>query len=68
MPDARWILDASRRESARAARDASPGVAIFFLGAKMLRRFGFAQGASPRTNVPDPGYVLVAHNDRSPPT
>ena len=30
----------------------------------MLRRFGFAQGASTLTNVPDPGFVLVARNGR----
>ena len=64
VPDARFILDLPReRVGARSAKRREHGVAIFVLGRKALRRFGFAQGASPRTNVPDPGYVLVAHND-----
>ena len=65
VPDTRWILDASRRDvGARSARRRAHGVALFYTDAKMLRRFGFAQGASTLTNVPDPGYVLVARNRR----
>lgn len=64
VPDARFILDLPReRVGARSAKRRDRGVAIFVLGRKALRRFGFAQGASPRTNVPDPGFVLAAHND-----
>ena len=54
----------SAQVGARSARRRPYGVALFFTDAKMLRRFGFAQGASTLTNVPDPGYVLVAHNGR----
>ncbi|HVP01737.1 MAG TPA: glycosyltransferase family 39 protein [Solirubrobacteraceae bacterium] len=63
VPDARWILDASRTQvGARSARRRPHGVAIFMTDAKTLSRYGFADGASPRTNVPDPGYVpLVRH-------
>lgn len=65
VPDTRWILDAPRREvGARSARRRPYGVALFFTDAKMLRRFGFAQGASTLANVPDPGYVPVARNGR----
>ena len=61
VPDARFILDAPReRVGARSARRRPYGVAVFVLGAKALRRFGFADGASPRTNVPDPGFHPVA--------
>jgi hypothetical protein len=64
VPDARFILDLPRnRVGARSAKRRDRGVAIFVLGRKALRRFGFAQGASPRTNVPDPGFVPVARND-----
>ena len=63
VPDARWHLDADREEvGARSARRREAGVAIFALGAKPLRRIGFADGASPSTNVPDPGFApLVRH-------
>jgi hypothetical protein len=37
---------------------------MFVVGAKELERFGFAAGASPSTNAPDPGFVPVAHNAR----
>lgn len=61
VPDARWILDLPReRVGSRSARRRDTGVAIFLLGDKALRRFGFAQGASPTTNVPDPGFTRVA--------
>ncbi len=65
VPDTRWILDAPQSAvGARSAKRRPYGVALFFTDAKMLRRFGFAQGASTLTNVPDPGYVLVARNGR----
>jgi len=63
VPDARWILDAAPgRVGARSARRRDRGVALFVLGDKALGRFGFAAGASPSTNVPDPGFVPVARN------
>lgn len=63
VPDARWHLDAGRDEvGARSDRRREAGVAIFAVGAKPLRRIGFADGASPTTNVPDPGFTpLVRH-------
>lgn len=58
VPESRWYLDAGRSEvGARSARRRSRGVAVFVLGDKPLRRFGFADGASPSTNAPDPGFV-----------
>ena len=33
---------------------------MFVLGTKELKRYGFAAGASPSTNVPDPGFVPIA--------
>ena len=65
VPDARWHLDAPRaRVGARSARRRPYGVAVFALTPKGLRRFGFAQGASTLTNLPDPGYVPIARNSR----
>ena len=65
VPDTRWLLDLpARRVGARSARRRSRGVAMFVLGEKELRRFGFAAGASPSTNVPDPGFVPIARNGR----
>jgi hypothetical protein len=65
VPDARWHLDLPRtRVSARSARRRPYGVAIFALTPKGLRRFGFADGASTTTNIPDPGYAPLARNDR----
>ena len=63
VPDARWILDASRTQvGARSARRRAHGVAIFLIDPKTLNRYGFVDGASPRTNVPDPGFApLVRH-------
>ena len=29
---------------------------------KGLKRYGFAQGASPTTDAPDPGYVPAVRN------
>jgi hypothetical protein len=49
---------------ARSAKRRDRGVAIFVVGRKELERFGFAAGASPSTNVPDPGFVPVARNAR----
>jgi hypothetical protein len=65
VPDSRWLLDVqAHRVGARSARRRSRGVAIFVLGAKELKRYGFAAGASPSTNVPDPGFVPIARNGR----
>ena len=65
VPDTRWLLDLpARRVGARSAKRRSRGVAMFVLGDKGLRRFGFAAGASPSTNVPDPGFVPIARNER----
>ena len=58
VPDARWMLDLpADRVGARSARRRDAGVAIFVVGRKTLRRYGFADGASPTTNAPDPGFV-----------
>ena len=65
VPDTRWILDAPRGQvGARSALRRPYGVALFFTDVKMLRRFGFAQGSSTLTNVPDPGFAPVARNGR----
>jgi hypothetical protein len=57
VPDARWYLDASRSDvRARSSVRPEAGVAVFVVGQKPLRRFGFADGASPSTNAPDPGF------------
>ena len=65
MPDARWHLDAPRSAvGARSALRRKHGVAIFALTRKGLRRLGFADGASPTTNVPDPGFLRIAGNAR----
>jgi hypothetical protein len=65
VPDTRWMLDLpARRVGARSAKRRTRGVAIFVLGEKELRRFGFAAGASPSTNVPDPGFSPIARNPR----
>jgi len=65
VPDARWHLDAPReRVTARSARRRRTGVALFLTTRKGLRRYGFADGASPSTNVPDPGFSLIARNER----
>ncbi len=47
---------------ARSARRRATGVAVFPLTAKGLRRYGFADGASPSTTVPDPGFRPVYRN------
>jgi hypothetical protein len=65
VPDARWMLDLpAGRVGARSAQRREHGVAVFLLGTKELERFGFAAGASPSTNVPDPGFVPIARNGR----
>src|SRR4029453_7774067 len=56
-PDTRWLLDLpARRVGARSAKRRDRGVAMFVLGTKELKRYGFAAGASPSTNVPHPGF------------
>ena len=58
VPDTRFILDLpAERVGARSARRRARGTAIFLVGPKPLRRYGFADGASPRTNAPDPGFI-----------
>jgi hypothetical protein len=64
VPDARWHLGGSAAVGARSDRRRAAGVAIFPLTPKGLRRFGFADGASPATNVPDPGFERLAGNER----
>ena len=65
VPDARWILDLpADRVGARSARRRESGVAVFVVGQKALKRYGFADGASPRTNAPDPGFAPVARVGR----
>jgi hypothetical protein len=65
VPDTRWMLDLpAARIGARSAKRRDRGVAIFVVGRKELERFGFAAGASPSTNVPDPGFVPIARNAR----
>jgi hypothetical protein len=65
VPDTRWMLDLpAPRVGARSAQRRPRGVAIFVVGQKELERFGFAAGASPSTNVPDPGFVPIARNAR----
>jgi len=65
VPDTRWLLDLPReRVGARSARRRERGVAIFVVGDKSLRRYGFADGASPLTNAPDPGFVRAARRGR----
>ena len=65
VPDARWLLDLpAERVGARSARRRARGVAVFALGDKPLRRYGFADGASPSTNAPDPGFVRSVRRGR----
>jgi hypothetical protein len=61
VPDTRWILDAGQRQvGARSARPRDSGVALVVVGNKLLRRYGFADGASPATNAPPAGFVRSA--------
>ena len=65
VPDTRWILNAPRgRVGARSAKRRDSGVALFYADSKTLRRFGFADGASPLTNAPDPGFERAAKHGR----
>ncbi len=65
VPDARWILDAPREDvGARSARRRAAGVALVYADRKTLRRYGFADGASPSTNAPDPGFVRASRHGR----
>jgi hypothetical protein len=64
VPDLRWHLDDEVVVGARSARRRTQGVALFAHGPKTLRRVGFADGTSPLVNVPDPGFVPIARNDR----
>jgi hypothetical protein len=57
VPDTRWILDATKREvGSRSAVQREHGVALLLVGEKLLRRYGFADGASPKTNAPPDGF------------
>ena len=64
VPDTRWILDAPRRAvlARTAPRRLAAGVELFVSGARALDRFGFAAGIPASTNLPSPGYRLVARN------
>jgi hypothetical protein len=65
VPDARWLLDLpASRVGARSAKRRPHGAAVFVLGRKPLQRYGFADGASPRTNAPDPGYLRSVRRGR----
>ena len=65
VPDTRFILDLpAERVGARSARARPRGTAIFLVGPKPLRRYGFADGASPRTNAPDPGFIRRVRRGR----
>ena len=58
VPDTRWILDAGQKQvGSRSAVQRKQGVALLLVGDKLLRRYGFADGASPKTNAPPDGFV-----------
>jgi hypothetical protein len=58
VPDTRWILDATQKQvGSRSALERTSGVALLFADRKLLIRYGFADGASPRTNAPPAGFV-----------
>jgi hypothetical protein len=58
VPDTRWILHASQKQvGSRSAVQREHGVALLLVGDKLLRRYGFADGASPKTNAPPDGFV-----------
>jgi hypothetical protein len=58
VPDARWILDATQKQvGSRSALQRKHGVALLLVGDKLLRRYGFADGASPKTNAPPDGFT-----------
>jgi hypothetical protein len=62
VPDTKWILGNRAPVGARSAKRRPAGVALFVNGVKALERFGFADAASPLTDAPDPGYVIVARH------
>jgi hypothetical protein len=70
VPDARWLLDApasavrARSDLTRAQRRRVSGVAVFTIGRTTLRRYGFADGASPLTNVPDAQFSPLVRRGR----
>jgi hypothetical protein len=58
VPDTRWILDATQKQvGSRSALAREHGVALLFADPKLLIRYGFADGASPRTNAPPDGFL-----------
>lgn len=58
VPDTRWILDATQKQvGSRSAVQREHGVALLLVGEKLLRRYGFADGASPKTNAPPDGFL-----------
>ena len=58
VPDTRWILHASQKQvGSRSAVPREHGVALLLVGEKLLRRYGFADGASPKTNAPPDGFL-----------
>ena len=58
VPDTRWILDANQKQvGSRSAVQREQGVALLLVGEKLLRRYGFADGASPKTNALPDGFV-----------
>jgi hypothetical protein len=58
VPDTRWILDANQKQvGSRSAVQREQGVALLLVGEKLLRRYGFADGASPKTNAPPDGFL-----------
>jgi hypothetical protein len=59
-----WARAVCATAHSRSAKRRDRGVAMFVLGTKELKRYGFAAGASPSTNVPDPGFVPIARNGR----
>jgi hypothetical protein len=63
VPDTRWMLDLPGDEvGARSDRRHPYGVAIFTVGDKTLHRYGYADGASRTTVVPDPGFTPIARS------
>ena len=59
VPDSAGSSICRRRVRARSARRRDRGVAVFLLAQKALKRYGFAAGARPATNAPDPGFAPV---------
>jgi hypothetical protein len=58
VPDTRWILHATQKQvGSRSAVQREHGVALLLVGDKLLRRYGFADGASPKTNAPPDGFL-----------